>query len=401
MKPFRELPASIQRIDVPQLFSPTSLGRAFQCRLAGVLAGSGHPQERLPPDPRALLGTVFHRLVELSAMGRLDPAPDRSSAVRNTLDRLLAEKDRALEASDLRHYVPLAKTVTYPEFLDRRARALANASRHFAELPPVSGTTRAPKGTGAERQMVSEELRLTARMDLVERDGEAIVVRDFKTGNVRDADGSIAGHIRLQMWLYGLLAMKAFPGMHVRLVIEHNQAEDLPFSASEKTQAEGQRERLLDGLRPGQTDAAGLAAVGEHCRWCDSRHVCLTYRSEAPNLWSTPRIDHPLPLDIWGTLTEKPQRMGAGDHAVHMRDDAGRRAAIVRLHDRHGPLDALVAGDRLWFFGLEPRGDLRNVGGEYSHPVNFRELPTGAGERRAYRLQVFRENGASPTASAR
>jgi len=330
-------------------------------------------------------------LVELAVKGQLDLAPDSSSAIRETLKRLLDDQDRELAASDLAHYVPLAETVSYPEFLDRRARAIASARNHLSK-PQFSTASRAtPPETGAEKSIVSEELRLTGRIDLLEREGNAIVVRDLKTGNVRGPDGSLAPHIVLQLRLYGLLAAKVFPGKRVRLVIEHQQSEELPFDSTEIAHTEQQRALLLERLAPGAAAAAELATTGAHCGWCDVRHVCPRYRSEAPGLWPVPRTDYPLPLDVWGALSESPRRSMSGDYSLRLRDDGGRHVSIVALDARHGPFEDLLAGERLWFFGLEPRGELRNVANQYGHPTNFRELKTGADERRAYRLGVFQQ----------
>src|SRR5262245_17001787 len=129
MKGFQALPPMLESLDVPLLFSPTSLSRARECRLAAVVA-TGRHEDRLPPEPRAILGTLFHRLVELAATGRLDDASNSAAGIRATLDRLLREADDALVSGHLARYTPLPSTIPYPEFLDRRARAMMIAKRY-------------------------------------------------------------------------------------------------------------------------------------------------------------------------------------------------------------------------------------------------------------------------------
>jgi hypothetical protein len=98
-----------------------------------------------------------------------------------------------------------------------------------------------------------------------------------------------------------------------------------------------------------------------------------------------------VPLDVWGAVVDTPHLTGPGQYSVRLRDDAGRPVAILDLDERHGPFATLKGGERVWFFGLEAQGSLRNLANEFSHPSNFRELSAGAGERRSYRLRVFQE----------
>lgn len=384
------LPACIDSVEVPQVFSPTSLSRASECLLAGVLGIGGEGEKRLPPDPRALLGTIFHRLVELAAKGQLDPRSDASASIRSTLNRLMEEEEQQLRKTDLVHYVPLVKTISYAEFLDRRARATAIAKRYDTRVRSIGGARTDSSYAGAEKRISCEALRLTGRVDLLESEGGEIIIRDLKTGGVRTPNGNIAGHIAFQMRLYGLLATRAFPGRRIRLIVDHQESEELSFDSSDVERTNQEREKLLEKLPAGKAKAVQLATVGAHCRWCDVRHLCSAYRTEAPHLWNRPRTDYSLPLDIWGTIAEKPKRNDAGEVSLTLYDNAGRYVAIVALDDRQGSFTEFGSEDGVWFFGLEARGELRNASNQYSHPTNFRELPTMIGERRAYRLRIFR-----------
>jgi hypothetical protein len=226
--------------------------------------------------------------------------------------------------------------------------------------------------------------------DLIEESGQTITIRDYKTGVVHDRNGEISDHIQFQLRLYGLLALEARPSARVRLLVEHTQAEEVAF---DPPAVEASRKRLTDLLailRPGERqDAATLARFGPHCRSCDIRHRCATYLSSAPTQWRASRTDHPMALDVWGTLADAPRKERTGAFSVRLRDAAERHVSVIALDSRHGNFEELRAGDALWMFGLESRGDLRTSSNEYLHPTNFRELSCGAGERRAFRLRVY------------
>lgn len=400
MTPLPTLPPPVTSVEVPAIMSPTALGRALDCSLAAVFASTVPSNDRLPPEPRAILGTVFHRLAELAGRGTLDPAASTQQAARKTLERLIAEREAALASSGFGHMVPLARTLSYPEFLDRRVRAIETAVRQGStrwRTQERESTSRPSIGPqlGAERELHDQALRLAGRPDRIDREDDAVVIRDFKTGSVTELGGAVAPHVLLQMRLYGLLARGAFPGQKIRLVVEHQSTDEIPFTDESAEEADQERLRLLERLPPGMQDAAGLATIGRHCRWCDARHLCPRYRREAPERWVARTTDYASPLDVWGEVTLPPQRAGAGEFTLRLLDDARRRVAIVALDGGRWAFGEVSSGERVWMFWLEARGEVRNLSNEYAHPTNFRELATGVGERRAYRLKVFRE--ARPT----
>jgi hypothetical protein len=107
-----------------------------------------------------------------------------------------------------------------------------------------------------------------------------------------------------------------------------------------RDRADEERRQLLARLPPGPAEAANLATVGIHCRWCDVRHLCSRYRAEAPRLWAIPRNDYPLPLDLWGEVADAPRRNESGEFSLRIRDDAGRQVAIIALGQRQPTLAA-------------------------------------------------------------
>lgn len=385
------IPDAIDRVDVPRLLSPTSVARALDCPLSAVLA-TIRSLPRLPPDPKAVIGTICHKLIERAAKGQCSITGEPRTDLKAEFAKLVTEAEQALTAdASLAHYVPLRATISLGDWLERRSGAIENALRQLRRRTSTEpNIVRDPSLAGAERKLESEALRLSGRADLIEETRETIVIRDFKSGIVHERDGTMSEAIQLQLRLYGLLVREQRPDKRVRLFVEHRETEEVSFDDRAAAAASETLGRLLGGLPVGErTPARPMARIGEHCRWCDVRHLCGAYRDAMPNQWSTPRTDYSLALDVWGTVAAV-QRDGS-TLSVAMRDDAGRHVSIVALDERHRTIDPDARDGRLWFFGLESRGDLRNAMNEYLHPTNFRELRFGSGERRAYRLRVFAE----------
>jgi hypothetical protein len=120
------------------------------------------------------------------------------------------------------------------------------AKRHLTRRNASAPVRAASNDTGAEKQIANEALRLIGRVDLLEFEDGEVVIRDLKTGNVRDSTGAIAEHIAFQMRPYGLLATKTFPGKRVRLVVEHQQSEELTFTVDDIERTEEQRREIME-----------------------------------------------------------------------------------------------------------------------------------------------------------
>ena len=393
MSDVARLPWVAGQIRVPNWLTPTQMGRALACPLSAILGSTLETDDRLPPDPRAILGTVLHKVVEDSAMGRVTFQGRPREALRHHLDRLLADQEKRLREIGLGRYVPLRSTQHYTEYLERVNRALRQAESFAREAAPHVAERTALRGQPADRavpeqKVASESLRLVGRVDWWEEHGDEVKVRDLKTGVVREGD-RIARHVEFQLRLYGLLAVEARPGKRVRLFVDHEGTEELPWGDAEEAETRAQVAAIRRDLPSGQVvDPTAVAQVGEACRWCDVRHHCVRYRTEAPRLWTTTDLGFVPPQDIAGDITEAV--LQKDPTTVRLRDLGGRHVTIAALQALHGDFWLLPPTTQLWFFGLEPRGSTKDPDGRYRHPTNFRELAMGPGERPAWRLRVLR-----------
>ena len=383
------LPAALESISVPKMFSPSSLGSAKGCglRLAASSLGRNELSSRLPAGPEASVGHLVHRVLERATK------ESESSA-----GELFAEEYRKLVAdiaADPRraHFADLSSTKTPAQWANLRAWVLSRASA--ARHKRLTGRVGAPRGDrgveGAERSFESPTLRLRGRADLVRRvDRDVFEVRDYKSGSVLDGEGEVKWEIALQLRAYGLLVLEREPRATVRLIVDDGTDRTVEFGP----EAQGEAAEMIATVTTamplaGVVPAATLARPGSACWGCPVRHVCSAYRAQAPGWWTRypPELSS-APLDIWGEVLE--HRTGESQVVV-LRDGASRRVRITGVDGRHGLSDA--AGERLSFFGLEATGASRGFDGTRFHPRSFHERPRDALERRAWAMVMYRGEG--------
>jgi RecB family exonuclease len=388
------LPAPVESVDVPPKLGPTQIARAIECRLSGVLPSSLSESERLPPDPRAILGSLLHRLVQDARRGLIPigDGTDVSKAISSHLERLIAEREAELAKGPLAHYIPLKTALTFSEYLDRTSRATARARAVFRPPSKSSSFEAADREDqsldGVEVKISSDTLGLKGSMDACRETDDEVEIRDLKTGNARDANG-IAPHVRLQLGLYALIVHEMRPNKRIRLFVDHASTDELPWGAKEEAATRDVLASIRNDIGTGGVRSTRqLARPGSACRWCEARHVCPAYRDIAPAWWSQPGLEFIPPSDIAGTVDAPPIVTG-NTVALRLRDLADRFVSVVGVMPRHAALDAWRQGQSAWFFSFAARGSNRDTEGRYSHPANFREAALVRGERLAYAATVF------------
>jgi hypothetical protein len=305
-----------------------------------------------------------------------------------------------------RHYAHLDSTMRPLDWRNFLSRLVASAERLYRRVPQLHGpsggtsTRGAPpltmlkNGMWSEVRILSASLRMAGRIDLLEKQGNSVTVRDYKSGGVLDQQGNVKDEITKQLWLYGLAVIEALPDCTVRLIVDNGAEHVLPFGSAEVRSAESWLSTLLSAFPAGNDVAvAVLARPGPPCHGCPIRHVCLPYHRAAVVRWQDGAQEEPLPSDIWGVIRSVSRRAdGARD--IDLVDASGRRVRVNGLDDRHDALESVSAGDPIWIFGL--MGIVkRGRKGEWLHPRNFWELPSDSTQDRAWSTAVF----AGPTGS--
>lgn len=378
------LPAAPTELQVPEYFSPSSLGSSDPCGLK-VLASAQENRdsfEWLPLNPSAAIGTLVHRGLELISTGEL-PDP-----LKWLDDRLDEPTDLEAPYHCLREAVPERKVLVARQMFDRRA---SQGSGRSCEAEDA--TTAHASGSrlfGSEVWLSSPTLRLKGKADFISRSTDGTIeIVDFKTGGVSGRNGEIKDEYVLQLQAYALMLRERIEGPPLRLVLDNGERAPVPSDDGSLNLA---RERIEEFTSQFPKSSAvrsdEVARPGPECASCGIRPSCTAYLDAAPVWW----IDVPdeidfEPLDIWGETT----RVGEIEIGltVHLKDQAGRSVKIDRLDPAHG-LTRNSAGQEIWLFNLCADNRRRGFKGQRPHPRLFHELPgpDGVGPR-AWDISVF------------
>ena len=238
----------------------------------------------------AALGTIAHRLLEVSALGEFDAVSS------NSLSQAVAQKWDDLAATEAQKLGGLAMGLVppplrWPGFSLKKAGAVRAATR-IAEsrLGANSGFTRVGRGepcqTQSEARLEGQGGRLVGRIDLIRRTKAGTEIVDYKSGVVYDIDPSLDGIREIRSSYVRQILMY--------LSLIHENEGRWPVKAT--------IESLMDGpvnveIRPEEvekavSDALALlnqynfaASQGEvvgsptpaNCRWCPYKPVCSDF----------------------------------------------------------------------------------------------------------------------------
>jgi RecB family exonuclease len=399
-----ELPPPVDTVQVPSCFSPSNFGDLLQCPLS-VLHGLGN-HELLPPHPRAILGTLIHKVMD--RVQRMSPNSTEIAIemAATIFTELLSAEERRLN-TDLatRELVPLRRAVGRTAwwnslaYLKSWAAAMTIQRRgdqafHTLGYRYTRSATKIPKAKtdtvqlGSERPLVVPELRLSGRPDYLERELDGTIhVTDFKTGSVLDRQGRPNDRYALQVRLYALMLEQIEPNAKLRLWLEGAQRIEVPWDDTIRAAVSEILEETTAVLPQEKKVAAEtIASTGPQCWKCRIRHRCPLYLREAPDWWVRTSVARPVaPFDVWGQVLET-NLNGGGAAALEIRDAAGRRVCLRGLESRIGGNSH--SGSEVWFFNLEPSENLP-AHGLYAHPRNYHGTAPSRAWPDALRLKIY------------
>ena len=395
-----KLPPPIDEVEIPTYFSPSNLSVSGGCLLNAVLGSCRNGVSPLIQHPKAELGTVLHRLLEMASKGAIERKDCVARDVEDALEFLLSETKERLSTDPLRCiYADLKKTMSKLEWT-KKTRMLVDAATKRLESSSNRGSDGNPEKDGggeykdlpevgrwSEVKIAASRLRLRGRMDVVEKNAGSVSIRDLKTGRIEDSTGKVYQQIEIQMQLYGLMVDETEKGRkRIRLFVDQADELEIPYDADVIASAEDRLSAILEKLPEGATKKTDELAVPDaSCRYCSFRNRCSPYLKDAPRKWIL-GSEYVMATDVWGVVERLDLRPDS--NALTIRDAADRTVKVFGVRD-----DLLVdldPGKNIWLFGLSTKR-FGYDGGTYRHPLNFFENDPGNPWSRAWSLQVFHD----------
>jgi RecB family exonuclease len=345
--------------------------KACALREAWAAAGQG---PLLPLTPAARIGMAIHQLLEEAGRGQLAPA--ERPAIERRWEELLAKVEAAMSENWLeRQFVPVRSAV--PDLEVRRLRAQERALA-IAQAAGVARRAAPEKAvTGFERWVESPDGTVGGYIDHVMATPEGPVLRDYKSGSVRDVTPGGPAGLRegfvAQLRLYAALYAAAAGVWPARLELVPLQGETVavPFDPAECEALLADAVAVLGWINAIIAAPTGSAQEAEArlatpsvgaCRHCPFRPACAAYRlarTGAPE-------DGTWPEDAWGELREV-RRLGNGKLLLTLGSgseggDSRQVRGISPDVDRHPALEHLREGEQIALFNLKgaPAGGTRS-----------------------------------------
>lgn len=395
------LPAPLTHFVVPRYLAPSLVAENESCPVP-LLVGTPDRAGVLAPTASAVLGTVLHyaRARWRVRSAERVPPKDMRDAVDKLLKAVVVEHEVVLSA-DARTapLVPLEAAVGEARFeegwmqLRRWAKAGVDAfpgpepglERWFKT---IATTEERPDawGVGIEPWLVSNDLRLRGRPDVLLATEDGALIADDKTGRAVDDDGNVLRRHKLQLGLYALI-IEAVAGIkNIELAVidarKHRFDWTLALRSAVLKALKVAAERFPAGS---YQKVAEVAKPGDGCVKCRLRPLCPAYSATATDWWdgSVPRPAR-VPADTWGAVIS---REDIGDLAhLTVRDPVGRRVQVHGVDSCFAPEE----GAQIWAFELEATQRVVQHGRRLA-PTSFHIEPPDGGRhwKRARRALLF------------
>lgn len=252
----------------PSTFSWVSRGCGYQVLLQKALNSFKDNSLSLPSNRNAILGTIIHKLYELTLKGELSNIAD----LKNKWEELIAiEKDK------LATNYPTLRNASLNNY-DKRNSAIRYALCMLKKLDKAS-VNGEEKKVFSEKRLDCEEIGLRGVADkLIVEDGHIDVI-DFKSGHVKDESGDIKIEYSIQLHLYATMCKFLSLGKPRTLTLVDIDGErfEVPYSSeySEQLLSEVQKtlQTLNDTVSKRSFTSYAKPELGM-CVNCSCRHIC-------------------------------------------------------------------------------------------------------------------------------
>lgn len=252
----------------PSTFSWVSKGCGYQVLLQKAIQACDNKSLSLPSNQNAILGTIIHKLYELTLKGELLSISD----LKNKWEELITiEKDK------LTSNYPTLHNASLNDYNKRNS-----AIRYAMSMMRNNNFTHPHKGSKkiySEKELYCPELGLYGIADKVIVDGNYCDIIDFKSGKVKTDNEDIKTEYIIQLHLYAAMckALSLGKPRSLALIDVVGQSHKVQYDSDycDKLLSEiKQTLQLLNNTIKSKSFAPLIKPDLGMCAYCSCRHVC-------------------------------------------------------------------------------------------------------------------------------
>lgn len=222
----------------------------------------------LPNTKKAITGTVVHSLFEKRTKGEI---PDEDTFERIWEEELKKQEDQIKQTYGLKNY-------SIDDY-DKMYSAMATAMK----MPQFGISSKQnDKGTATGPNVIVEKLYKTStlcgKIDKIEKNGDNIIIADFKSGDIKDDNGNIkkAYIVQLNLYAHMYYCQEGEKATELQIIdIDGNIHKVSIWDDIELQKNLAFVKDVIDELNSGK--GIQLASPSEKCANCNERMKCNPY----------------------------------------------------------------------------------------------------------------------------
>lgn len=309
-----------------QPLRPSKIGLFRSCPLRYIFETERPEPKGLIPGPQVYLGIAFHSAIEHFWGQTSVNGSDIRKWIRAEFVKKVMAHDKSLCQWLLRRET--IDSVISPSLVTDSARLAQRqiaVSKQAQTLGVLHSAEKSDGIFGVERRLVSEVLDVDGRADLVERDGPAVCVVDFKLGLSLTDSGEPKPEYLLQLAAYALVVKEQLGIVEVVLELRS------PKKTSRHVFDSVLEANVLRTIKDMQTtlprdtilDATSIARKGDHCLNCGYRPICSNYLNRLSSS-SAIDSDYTSPFDVCGNVISTTSDISTFSLVLSVQPDSRR-----------------------------------------------------------------------------
>lgn len=253
--------------------SPSSfLNSEKGCVLHTILSKSVPYSLKTPPTSKSILGTISHKMLELRRLGFINSRQE----FKMKWKELIHEKEL-----DIKSRFPTLRNIVLADF--QLCNEIWNIAQRINPDCTSSGQYSQSNPFGPEKKVGLRNI-LIGYIDSVSSFNNGAEIIDYKTGIVHDEMGNLKEEYVTQLSLYALMFEETFDiNVHRLGIIDRESTYHIvPRLSIDKDEILSKAQRMIyDINNKTSEDPKQLCTADENCKFCNCRHLCPSFLSEA------------------------------------------------------------------------------------------------------------------------